>query len=318
MASPAVQVKNGAAAYAPTANGNNATPGNTQTIQLISQAGVSSWSISCINTDDLSSAATVTASLTIDNLNKTATFTAPVAGRAYMFQSQINAGINLATGAVDATTSYTFVVYTLTGGGVRVLSANETTEGNATAGWIATVNALIRSPSGNPGGSAAGSLGGSYPSPTVVQVDGAAGNLPILAAQTTWGTSPNSSIISIEPLAPVATTGATLTTVLTFPIPASTVADFSITICGIRTGGVSGAAGDCYRADFPVTYQRIAAAAPSLVGAAAAETGKKSNGGGSAYVGSVAISGNSLVAQVTGVATTNIDWTAVVQGQQVG
>ena len=153
--------------------------------------------------------------------------------------------------------------------------------------------------------------------PTTLGPDGTS-NANITSPKTTWGTAATSQIVSLIPLAPVATAGATLTTVLTFPIPADTVVDFSITIVGKRTGGVSGTAGDSYRADFPVCYQRIASAAPSLVGAAAVETGKKSNGGGSAYVGSVAISGNNLLVQVTGVATTNIDWTAVVQGQQVG
>jgi len=315
--SPLCQVKDNAAAYVPTTGGVNVGAGDTIIVQLISVAGVGSWSISCVYTDELSNAATVTAALVIDNVAKTATFTAPVAGRTYIFQSRVNGGVDI-NGVVQPSYTTTMGIYTLTSGGARVIAANETIEGNTTFGWVAALNALVRAPGGAPSGAASGSLGGSYPSPTVVQVDGAGGVVPILAPQTTWGSVATAEVISITNVTPIATTNATVATLVTFPIPASTVVDFMITIVSNRTGGASGAAGDCYRADFPVCYQRIGAAAPSLVGAAAVETGKKFNGLGTGYVGSVSLSGNSVIVQFTGLATTNIDSTAIVQGQQVG
>lgn len=145
MASPACQVKDGAGAYGPTTNGVNVTPTNTVTINLISAAGVTQWSISCIGTDDLSSAATVTAGLTIDSVAKTATFTAPAAGRAYIFQSKVNNGIG-ADGTADPSLTTTFGIYTLTAGGLRVHAVNETFESHSTFGWMADINSLIRSP----------------------------------------------------------------------------------------------------------------------------------------------------------------------------
>ena len=320
--SPSCNVKDGAGAYV--APPLNVTPANTISIQLISVAGVGSWSISCVYTDDLASAATVTAALTIDNLNKVATFTAPVAGRTYIFQSKVNGGVDV-NGAAQPSYTTTFGIYTLTAGGARVIAANETVEGNATFGYVASINQLIRNPNAQGDASnvakglvqLAGSLGGTAASPTVAQVDGAAGVLPIVAAQTNWGTVAASQVISITNVAAVATTNATIATLITFPIPASSLVDFIVTVCGNHTGGASGAAGDCYRADFPVCYQRIGAAAPSLVGAAAAETNKKSNGLGSGYVGSISVSGNSILIRATGLVTTNIDWSAVIQGQQL-
>lgn len=152
MPSPICEVKDGAGAYQATTSGVDVTPTNTVTIRLADQAGVNTWSIACATTDDLSDAATVTASLTIDALNKTATFTAPSAGRAYRFQSRINGGVDV-NGVAQSSYTTTFCVYTLTAGGLRVHAVDETTEGGA-FGWGEDLNSLIRNPgSTTPGGS---------------------------------------------------------------------------------------------------------------------------------------------------------------------
>lgn len=144
MPSPAVQIKEGAGAYQSAVGGFNATPAAAITINLISSAGVSTWSIQCISTDELSDAATVNSSLTIDTVAKTATFTAPVAGRTYRFQSQINGGIGV-DGTAQSSYTTTFCVYTRYGGR-RVHAVDETFESNATFGWVADLNDLIRTP----------------------------------------------------------------------------------------------------------------------------------------------------------------------------
>ncbi len=162
-----------------------------------------------------------------------------------------------------------------------------------------------------------GSCSGTAVECLVLQVDGLDNNANVLCAQTTWGIATSGIIAKILD-APVSTSDATPGVLLSYAIPESTVVDFVITVVGRRYGGVSGTAGDCYRADFPVAYQRIGSAAPTLVQDAAAETNKQAHGGGSAYAGSVAIVSNSLVVYGTGAATTNVRWTAVIQGQQVG
>jgi hypothetical protein len=145
MPSPLCQVKDGAGAYQPTTDGVDVTPGNTVTINLISSAGVILWEIACITTDDESDAATVDASLVINQPAKTATFTAPAAGRAYRFRSRINSGID-ANGVAQPTYTTTFGVYTLTLEGRSVVALDETFERHSTKGWGASINDVIRNP----------------------------------------------------------------------------------------------------------------------------------------------------------------------------
>lgn len=141
--SPICEIKNGSAAYAASAGGVNMTTSATIIIRLASQADVDSWLIECATTDDTSVAATVTASLTIDSLNKTATFTAPSdAGKAYRFRSRVNGGIDR-NGVAQSSYETTFCLYTLAGDR-RVMAADETTEGDATFGWIKWHNDIVR------------------------------------------------------------------------------------------------------------------------------------------------------------------------------
>lgn len=142
MVSPLCEVKDGAGAYVSTTNGVNVTPGNTVTIHLI-DSSASSWSISCIYTDDQSVAATVNSGLTVNSVARTATFTAPAAGRAYIFRSTVNGGVG-SDGRVLSSYSATFGIYTLTSG-LRVIAVNETTEGNESFGWTSVLNSIIRS-----------------------------------------------------------------------------------------------------------------------------------------------------------------------------
>jgi hypothetical protein len=143
MTSPICQVKDGGGAYQSTSDGVNVTPGNTVTINLVSSAGVGAWQISCVYTDETSDAATVTASLTINSVAKTATFTAPVAGKAYIFESKVNGGIG-PDGVARNSFTTTFGVFTLTAEGNRVFALNQTFEGSATYGWTGDLNDVVR------------------------------------------------------------------------------------------------------------------------------------------------------------------------------
>ena len=82
--------------------------------------------------------------ITIDSVNKKATFTAPGAGSALIFQSQVNGGKN-PNGTTNPAYTTTFGVYVLTSAGNRVAATNERAEGSAAYGWVTKINALIRS-----------------------------------------------------------------------------------------------------------------------------------------------------------------------------
>lgn len=158
---PSCEIKDGAAAYVTAVGGVNVTPTNTIIIRLASQVGVDSWQITCATTDETSDATAVTAALTIDPLTKTATFTAPAAGKAYRFRSVVNNGID-ANGVVQTSYSTTFCVYTAVSGR-RVLAADETTEGSTDFGWIVYHNDMIRNfGSGGGGGGSAGFFGANF------------------------------------------------------------------------------------------------------------------------------------------------------------
>lgn len=154
MPSPLCEVRDGAGSYQSTTNGVNVTPGNTVTIHLI-DSSAETWSIECVYTDDLSVAATVNAGLSINGPARTASFTAPSAGRAYIFRSVVNGGVG-PDGRTRSSYTTTFGIYTLTSGGARVLASNETTESDATFGWIKPINSLIRSGGGGEGGATPG------------------------------------------------------------------------------------------------------------------------------------------------------------------
>lgn len=139
--------------------------------------------------------------------------------------------------------------------------------------------------------------------------------------RTAWSTG-TASLVTLNAFAPTATTDATIATVETCPIPASSIVTFQITVAARRTGGVSGTAGDCYTAEMPVKYQRIGSAAPTLVGPAASAVGVDTVGAGSGYAFSVDIvangSGYDLRVRFTGIATTNINATALIQAKRTG
>ncbi|MDI3282103.1 hypothetical protein [Polyangium sp. 15x6] len=158
-----------------TVDGVDVVGGATVTIQLADLAGVTTWSIAAINTDDLHDAATINASLSINHVTKTATFTAPADsdGAALIFRSIINNQRDV-NGRYVEEWATTFGVYVLTGAtGQRVLAFDEKTEGSASFGWITKINEVIRTSGGvvDPASAGAGLVfsGGGY---NVVAADG--------------------------------------------------------------------------------------------------------------------------------------------------
>ena len=129
-----------------TGDGVNVAKNSTVTIAIADTAGVKSWSLQCLSTDDLLVASNITSGLSINTTTKVATFTSPntTVGAALIFESKVNGGIDI-NGRVDESLTTRFGVFVLTDdGSLRVGAFDETTEGNASFGWTAKFNAGIR------------------------------------------------------------------------------------------------------------------------------------------------------------------------------
>lgn len=131
-------VKVNAGAFAPTTNGIDVAPGDVVTIKLGSVDGVSQWAITCLSTDETSSASAINASLAVNGVTKTATFTVPTGvGRAFRFESKVVSSLGSVARA-------TFGIYVPASVGLSVGAMNETTERDGVWGWLTRVNGLVR------------------------------------------------------------------------------------------------------------------------------------------------------------------------------
>lgn len=143
MPSPLCTVKDGASGAAQSGTAVcTVTPGNTVTIALADATGVSTWALTCLYTDETTTPAAINALLSVNGTTKTATFTPPATGQAYIFQSTINGGLN-ANGQADATLTDTLKVATLSAAGTYVVATNETIEHSA-SGWLPALNDACR------------------------------------------------------------------------------------------------------------------------------------------------------------------------------
>lgn len=126
-----------------TVDGVDVTAASTVSIELIDAAGVNSWEVECISTDDTNDTATINGTLTVDNITKTAEFTAPALGSAMIWRSRVNSGRD-SNGRLDPSLTTTFGIYVLSAQGNRVIAVNETTEGSSAFGWTAPINLILR------------------------------------------------------------------------------------------------------------------------------------------------------------------------------
>ncbi len=143
MTSPIVLV-NGSLLPTSGTGGINVTGGSTVTVSLNDTTGVTSWSLVCTNTDDKTTAPTITGTGLTGR-----TFTAPsvVAGRgaSLQFTSTVNNGVD-SNGVVQSSYTLTFGVFVLGFSGIRLFFPGETNESNVTYGCVSDFNALVTSP----------------------------------------------------------------------------------------------------------------------------------------------------------------------------
>jgi len=143
--SPFSVVQDGAGPFVGTLNGVNLTPGNLISIKLSNFTSVVDWYLQVTGTDETSTPPVLSGVNIISNKVNTpstvVTFPMPLgAGRAFLFSSTV-------TGPGGPLTT-TFTVYVLTVHGFRVGATGEQRETNATFGWAAILNPLIRTGAG--------------------------------------------------------------------------------------------------------------------------------------------------------------------------
>ena len=79
----------------------------------------------------------------VNNITKTATFTAPQPGSAIILKSVVNGGVD-SNGTNQASYTTTLGVYVLATTGYRTGAAGEKLEGSAAFGWITKINPVVR------------------------------------------------------------------------------------------------------------------------------------------------------------------------------
>lgn len=324
MPSPTCEVRHGANPFVSTVDGVDVPTSATVRIRLEDDAGVDSWTIECIATDETSDAATLTGALTIDPLAKTADFSSgATAGKTFIFRSTVNNGRN-AQGETDASLVTTFGVYILTGSGFRVLAVNETTEGSAAYGWIVSLNAFVRTGAGGgspPTGTGFRHVTGGVEDGAAKLVENADVHASAGIAYSKMGTGSQSvgaqqfsSTVdakgTVRDVLPknVGTTDDTVTTLETVTVPTNTAVLWTVVVAALKSDGTQ-AASYTRSALF-----RRAAGSASLVGSVVDGLTIEDD---SAWDCTIDLSGNDARCRVTGVAATNIRWTLVSERLEV-
>ena len=101
------------------------------------------------------------------------------------------------------------------------------------------------------------------------------------------------------------TTDATVTTLFTHSPSSSSLNYYELRVRAIRTGGTAGSAQDSAAYVVRAAYKRVGAAAPTIVGAITADYTAEDQAG---WDCTFAVSGNTVLAQVTGAIDNNVSW----------
>jgi hypothetical protein len=193
-----------------------------------------------------------------------------------------------------------YLNYTGSAWALTMLTVGGTNIGGGTEGQL-----LLFGPSTSGWYTGSGDVAWSTSTPglaTVQQITGSSGTINVIATCSILGSSTTTPVLGCE--ATVTTTNASATTIYTFAHPNNVVADWTVSCRGRNASNN----GDLYRADLSATYQRFAAGGPAIVGSVLTSN-TRTNGGGSSYGGpSFSISSNNELLQVTGLASTTIDW----------
>jgi parallel beta-helix repeat protein len=110
------------------------------------------------------------------------------------------------------------------------------------------------------------------------------------------------------------TTNGSTYTIYTEPAEAaSSTYDYVVTVVGQNPSN-----GDVYRADFAFNYQRIGSAVPTVAGASPTPLNVRTTGAGNTYGGAfISTSVNSVIVQVSGLASTTVHWSCSFNRVQV-
>jgi hypothetical protein len=185
---------------------------------------------------------------------------------------------------------------------------NTVSSGGLTAGQVLTASTSSNWISSTLGNDVSASVGAPGTlSVNVIQITGATNNVLVLPTSQTW--QPTSLPPLITSTAQVSTTNATPTTIFTFACPDLTVSDIAVTIVGKLASST-----DTFRNDYRGTYSRNGGA-PALQGTLYSGT-LVATGGLSTASATLTISSNNVIAVVTGVVASNINWSIVAQIQE--
>jgi hypothetical protein len=197
--------------HLPTTDGVNVTSESLVTIRLADHAGVTSWSLECVDTDERTTPTAINDLLTVNSTTKQATFTMLPDGYSLIFVSTVNGGVDL-DGRAQASYSTRFKVASLTEIGTRVIATNQTYEGSASHGLVPYINPLLRS-----GGTAT--------------LSGVNGVISSTADENRWLPSSFSPVKVVEKISTYQTnTDGSEDTLFYFDLPSDGVANFQITV----------------------------------------------------------------------------------------
>lgn len=240
---------------------------------------------------------------------------------AFFLQQDVTAfGANLEVLAMVGTGTGPWVIGTNANGSGDILGVTLRGNVNTATGWtFQPDNDLVPE---TDGGVSIGQVSGSVLRPAHIFLAGGVFSSTVQTTGTATDTdiqilaSPATNDDPTEALRQyrVATTDATVTTIATIAIPATTTVGLNCTVVNRRTGGASGTAEDGAYYEIKVAMKNVAGTATEI----AAETVTVIGESQAAWTVSAAPSGGNELIQVTGAAGNNITWHATCRRFPIG